>query len=266
MSDSRHHLVRALPAICLIVGVCLGLAGCSSDSGSSGAGGNRLANASEVLGPGQEQESTADYSKIDPETLTVEQFYDDSVYPEQYRIQWADQVIEERTTPELLAEIEEKLAGGHREPLGPLVPASIDNTGDEILVQQSVAGYIASKEPNPDMGRKLLAGFISPDNPGFEGAKNQLGGGQFPVLATYAVNVEANDYSKKKETPVFTETAIGNYAPNGTPSKLMTIMNTFNSESTQVTDKYESGRWIVVNTISFPDSNWIAHPDEVAVK
>ena len=32
---------------------------------------------------------SADYSKIDPSSLTVGQFFDDSVYPEEYRIKWA---------------------------------------------------------------------------------------------------------------------------------------------------------------------------------
>jgi hypothetical protein len=221
---------------------------------------NPVASAPEIAGQG------IDYTKIDPATLTVDQFYDDATYPEQYRIQWADKIIQERTTPELIEEINELLKGDHRDPITMPVPASVNNTGDQILTQQTVAGYIASTTTIPDEGRKLLAGFLSRENPGFNSAENQLGGGQKPVLATYYVAVESNNYSQKMESPVFTQIAIGDYIPNGTPSKLMTIMNSFDGKVSQTTEKFEDGRWIVANTINFPDSNWVAHPSQISTQ
>jgi hypothetical protein len=233
----------------------------AQDDGSDTTSDLMIAPDQEDLGDGSE--SDRNYDDVDPATLTVDQFYSDSVYPEEYRVRWADEVIQERTTPELLEEIGASLRSDNREPLGRLVPASINNTGDEILAQQTVAGYIASTASTPDEGRKLLAGFLSPDNPGFDGAKDQLGGGQKPVLATYFVGT---NNGVKFESPVFRESAVGSYVPNGTPSKLLTIINTFDGTPSQITLKFYEGRWITVNTIERGDLDWILRPDQANVR
>jgi hypothetical protein len=220
--------------------------------------------------PGQENLApvaveTKDFSEVDPSTLTVDQFYTDSEYPEEYRIKWADEIIQERTTPQLLEEIDTLLKGGNRDPLGPLVPASVDNTGDEILTQQTVAMFIASKASTPDEARKLIAAFASRENPGFTTMGNQMGAGQDPILATYQVGRKNTD-APAQETPVFYQTAIGNYTPNGVPSKLIKARNKFDNVYSEVTVKFVENRWITVNTINDRSLDWIMSPQDAQVR
>lgn len=220
---------------------------------------------SEGQGQGVTTMESIDYSKVDPNTLSVEQFYDDTTYPEEYRIRWARDIIEERTTPALLAEIQAKLAGGNRPALGELVAASANNTGDEIMVQNTVAGYIASTEADPEKGRKLLAGFLSSENPELEKAQDQLGGGKNPVLATYIV-ARADTTLPPYETPTFYNTPVGDYNPNGTPSKFMMVQNVFDGKFSEVTVKFEEGRWVTVDTIPVGDADWVKEPQSLDVQ
>lgn len=225
------------------------------------------ASTSAPLVPGEGGSRGIDYSKIDPNTLTVDQFYNDSVYPEAYRIRWANKIIQERATPQKIAEMNALMARANKRPLGEIVPASEKNTGDQILAQQSLAGYIASTDPNPTTGKKLLAGFLSPENPGFESAKEQIGGGQDPVAATYVVAGGSMVGGRNpQETPTFYQTAINDYAPNGVPSKFMKIRNTVNDKYSEVTVKYSEGRWITVDTIAESSPDWIMSPQEITVK
>ena len=214
-----------------------------------------------------ETNGSIDYSKVDPNTLTVDQFYDDATYPEAYRIRWANKIIQERATPQKIAEMNALMARANKRPLGEIVPASENNTGDQILAQQSLAGYIASTDPNPTTGRKLLAGFLSSENPGFEKAKGQIGGGQDPVAATYVVaGGPMVGGSEPKETPTFYQTAINGYTPNGIPSKFINIRNTVNNNYSAITVKFTENRWVTVNTISGDSPDWIMNPQNITVE
>lgn len=216
--------------------------------------------------------SSGDYSKVDPNALTVDQFYDDAVYPEAYRVRWANKIVRDRTTPAVLAQIDAIFTKSGRPSLASqtgvsLVAASKANTGNEILMQQTVAGYISSIEPNPELGRKLIASFISTENPGFEKSLAQRGAGQAPVLAVYQVAGTATG-GVAQETAVFYQTAIGTYAPNGMPSKFMKISPKYATgdlKYSEITVRFFEGSWQTVNTIPESSPNWVMKPQDMRV-
>ncbi|MCA4995110.1 hypothetical protein HWD35_10340 [Tsukamurella tyrosinosolvens] len=203
---------------------------------------------------------SGDYSKIDPNALTVDQFYDDVVYPEEYRINWADKIIKERT-PDAIPAINRLLAQGNRDPLYPYVQPSLENSGLEILTQQTIVGYIASVAVTPDEGRKLLAASYHPDNPGLDTTMGQIGGGQKPIVGTF--QVWTDNSGKAMESPTFKTLVVGGYSPGGVPSKLLLVNNKLTQVKTERFVQFKYGRWITVKTITTNDPNWVVYPENI---
>ena len=173
LESSPMKLVRIFTLVALTVAL---LAGCGGNKDSDGtprtSDGDR-----ETSAPvkSAHAEDGQDYSAVNPDTLTSDQFFDDLIYPEKYRVSWASKTLDQKTTPEVVSQMNALLASDGRDQLGTIVPASPDNTGNEILARQSLATYIASTEPDPERGRKLLAAVVSPKNPGFTDLMAQLG-------------------------------------------------------------------------------------------
>ena len=214
---------------------------------------------SQPYNPG-ETNSSIDYSKVDPSTLTVDQFYDDSVYPEAYRIRWADKIVDERTKNAIPA-INSLLAQGNRDPITRYVEPSINNTGQEIVTQQTIVGYIASIASTPDEGRKILAASYQSENPGLQTTMEQIGGGQKPIVGTY--EVWTNNGSQLMESPVFSNRVVADYQPNGIPSKIMVLNNKLTQDKSERIVQFKEGRWITVKSITTNNPSWVTAPEAI---
>ena len=204
---------------------------------------------------------SGDFSKVDPNTLTVDQFYDDSVYPEAYRIRWADKIVDERTKNAIPA-INSLLALDKADPLTPYAQPSLENTGQEIVTQQTIVEYIASVATTPDEGRKILAAAYQADNPGLDKTMGQIGGGQKPIAATFEIWTNNNNVSM--ESPVFRNKVIANYTPNGNPSKIMVTNNKFTQGKSERIVQFKEGRWVTVKSIGTGDPDWVAEPERIS--
>ncbi|MCA9324814.1 hypothetical protein KDA23_01960 [Candidatus Saccharibacteria bacterium] len=213
--------------------------------------------------PGQEGVAQdVDYSKVDVKTLTVDEFYNDAIYPQEYRIKWANEIIKERQDA-AYAELNSTLVNSGFQPLGPLVEPSVNNTGDEILVQQAVIDYIASTAPTVDEGKKLMAAVADESLSTFDEALENIGDKK--VISPHRVLVAAKT-SKPIESPVFSQVAVGDYKPNGVPSKIMSVNNEISGEASQITVRFVGGRYITHSTIRDGDPNWITYPEQLSDK
>lgn len=211
--------------------------------------------------PGTEGTSQeVDYSQVDVQTLTVDEFYDDSIYPQEYRIKWANEIIEQREE-QAHAELSSILEKSGYPALGPLVEPSEGNTGPEIMVQHDVINYIASTTANPTEGMKLLA--ASSDYEISQRVSDTFG--QEPIIAFHTVpyNSETNELM---ESPVFSQAVVGDYSPNGTPSKIVVFNNGINGESSESIERFVSGRWITHDTMGPGDPDLITNPQEITDK
>ncbi len=222
--------------------------------------GNGDRNTTAPYNPG-ETNGSIDYSKVDPNTLTVDQFYDDATFPESYRIRWADKIVNERTKAAIPA-INNLLALDKRDPLTSYAKPSLDNTGQEIVTQQTIVDYIASTATTPDEGRKILAAAYRADNPGLDGLMGQIGGGQKPVVATYKIYVDPRT-KKASESPIFKTSVVGGYNPENNPSKVLLTQNTFTRGYNERFVQFKEGRWIAVKSITETDGNWITDPENI---
>ena len=222
-----------------------------------------------------EASPSVDYESIDVSTLTVDQFYDDTVYPETYRVRWAHKELRNRQTPELIKGFLDILENDKRLPMPQLVDIdfenpkpiepSLDNNGDEILWMQSLDTYTASLEPDPNVGRKLLAGTVGEENPGFYEAQSQMDSNKEPVTATYRIS-RSDTSLPGRETGVFYETVVGNYTPNGVPSKFLQIKNTYDNSYSEIIVNYVENQWVTVDIIALDSGDWIMHPEELILK
>ncbi|MBH1957005.1 hypothetical protein I8H84_05505 [Candidatus Saccharibacteria bacterium] len=201
---------------------------------------------------------------IDLDTLTVDQFYNQSNISEAQRIEWCKPIIEART-PQAIEDIGVALSRSNRQPLMSLSQSSIDNTAQEIMTQHTVASWIASNTPTMDEGKKLLSCVVSPDASTFGGALSQIGNKKGPILS---VNVVPEDpiVGKSMETPVFSQSAFGNYVPNGTPSKIALNYNSVTAEVSEVILKFVNDQWIIHDVFSEKDPRWVVHPSELSLK
>ena len=207
--------------------------------------------------PGADTEGQGvDYSKIDVNTLTVDEFYDDAKYPQEERVKWANEIIKQRQDV-AYAEINTYLTEHGWPTMGPLVEPAVGNTGDEILVQHTVAEYIASTAPTPDEGRKLMAAVIDESVSTFDEAMEDIADEK---TIGYNRVKQAADTSEAIESPVFTTLTLGDYRAEGVPSKVMNIGNVITEERNQIIVRFVGGRYITVSTIPSGDSNWIKNP------
>lgn len=197
-----------------------------------------------------------DYSKIDVQTLTVDEFYDDAKYPQEYRIKWANEIINEREQ-EAYDEINTLLREyGHPE-MTPLVEPSESNTANEILVQLTVNQYIASTTPSIDEGKKLLAAVVDPSSPTFDDILANIEPGDDYVLNYNRVKVSSDDTTF--ESPIFRSVAIGNYSPQGTASKIMNVGNVISGDRHQMIVRFVGGRYIIRDSVD-TSNRWIDDP------
>lgn len=215
----------------------------------------------ELVGAGQE---TRTETVLDPDTLTADQFYNQSNISEAQRIEWCKPIIEART-PQAIEDIGVALSRSNRQPLMSLSQPSIDNTAQEIMTQHTVASWIASNTSTMDEGKKLLSCVVSPDASTFGGALSQIGNKKGSVLS---VNVVPEDpiVGKSMETPVFSQSAFGNYVPNGTPSKIALNYNSVTAEVSEVILKFVNDQWIIHDVFSEKDPRWVIHPSEINLK
>ena len=216
-----------------------------------------------------------DYSAIDVSTLTTEQFYDDRIYPEQYRIRWAHQELRRRQTPELISGFLDILTKDKRLPVAQLVEinfqmpepvtSSLENNGDEILWMRDLDTYTASIETDPNVGRKLLAGVIAKESEGFDRLLAQIGTNNHePITATYRVG-RSDVMLPGMETGVFYQTAVGNYVPNGVPSKLIAAKNTYDNTYSEIIVQFKEGQWVAAHIILETSSDFINRPQDLLV-
>lgn len=205
-------------------------------------------------------EASRDFSKIDPNTLTVEQFYDDAVYPQEYRIKWANEVIKQREQ-KAHDELSSILVQHGYPALKPLVAPNLNNTGTDIVVQHDVINYIASTDQNATEGMKLLA--ASSDYELAEKAFATVGKEQAVTFHTVPQNSETGSHI---ESPVFSHTVAGNYAPNGIPSKVLVYTNGVTSESSESIERFIGGRWVTHDVMGPNDPGVITNPQEVTDK
>lgn len=199
--------------------------------------------------------------QVVPAELTDDQFYDDSILSESRRIHWADGIVDERGA-KAYDEINSILISHKHDALHEYIEPSESNTGNEILTQQSVVNYVASTAITPDEGRKILAAYTAPENPGFETSMNQVGGGGGAIVTSYEVVTDNDGISL--ESPVFHRTPVGTYTPDGRPSKVITVRNKLTQKVSQVTVSFTDGRWITRNTIGPEDQTaWIVYPERM---
>lgn len=204
--------------------------------------------------------SGTDYSKIDVESLTVDQFYNDAIYPQEYRIKWANEIIKERGQ-ELHDDLSSILVQHGYPALGPLVTPDLNNTGREILVQHDVVNYMASVDSNLTEGKKLLA--ASSD---YELSEKVFAtSGKGPAVAFHLVpqNSQTGSYM---ESPVFSHAAVGNYSPNGVPSKILVYTNGVTGESSESIERFVGGRWVTYRVMGTNDPGLITNPQQIADK
>lgn len=224
-----------------------------------------------------ESPQNINYSEIDVSTLNVDQFYDDSVYPEAYRIKWAHEQLRQRQTPELISDFLAILKSDKRLPdlnfvsidfnnPKPIEP-SLENTGDEILFQQGLDRYTASIETDPNVGRKLIAGVITEEaGTSFDRQLAQVGNTQGePIDAMYRVS-RSDTTLPGQETDVFYETAVADYVPNGKPSKFMKTFNPYDNSFSEIAVQFKENQWVTAYVILEDSSDWIMRPEELAVK
>lgn len=214
--------------------------------------------APEIPGQGSTSGShEVDYSKIDAQTLTVDQFYDDSIYPQEYRVKWANEIIKQREQ-QAHAELSSILVQHGHPALGPLVTPDINNTVDEIMVQHDVVNYIASTSPNPTEGRKLLVASAD-----YELSRHTFATiGKEPMVTFHRV-VRDGDTNQPLESPVFKDVAAGNYTPNGTLSKIAIIQDGITNESSEVIERFIGGRYVTHDTMKPGDSGIVKHPEQI---
>ena len=260
-TDKKNPWVKrgiATVAGALAIGVGIGVVHNNAEKSapentSSGAnGGDRTASAPVVPG-----ETARDYSNVDPNTLTVDQFYNDSTYPQEYRIKWANEIIKQREQ-QAHAELSSILVEHGYPALGALVEPDVNNTGNEILVQHDVINYIATSDPNQTEGKKLLAASVSSDI-----AEHVFATwGEGPTVAFHKVPQDSstNTYI---ESPAFSHTIVNNYAPNGVPSKIISYTNGITSEGSQSIEQFVGGRWITHHTMKPGDPNIVKYPEQV---
>jgi len=217
---------------------------------------------------GERYPSETDFSKVDPDSLTVDQFYDDTVYPQEYRIKWADTIIRPREQ-QAYDRLNSLITGHGFPPLSfytnsGLVEPSVDNTGDQLGVQQSVIAYIASTDPLPDRGRKLLAAAF--EGQVLENVLAHIGAGKEPIEDFFGVSTIGDNY-EKEESPVFKHSAVGDYVPNDVPSKVFNRVWVLSpsgvTDRSQAIVRFVAGRWIVHESIKPGNPNWVTYPAQI---
>jgi hypothetical protein len=225
------------------------------------AGSQPVATAEAVPGA-MNTEQEVDYSKIDVQTLTVDEFYDDATYPQEQRIKWANEIIEQRQDA-AYAEINTFLKEHSYPELGPLVDPAEDNTGNEIMVQHAVINYIASTAPTISEGQKILAATADAELRTLDDAIENIGENR--VVSAHTVAVDSAT-SKPIESPIFTQIAVGDYKPNGVPSKVLSIGNIMSGENSQIIVRFVGGRYITHSVLADGDPDWISYPEQLADK
>ena len=265
---SRSKAVAALVGVA-VMGPAV-LVGCSSKSPNAETpAGGEPTSIVDNAGVGTD----ADYLSVDVSTLTVDEFYDDSVYPESYRIGWAHNALRSRQTPDLIRGFLDILQKDKRLPQrvaidfsnpAPIEP-SLQNSGDEILYQQGLDRYTASIETDPNVGRKLLAGVGTEQDPGFDRLLGQLGSNQEPITAMYRVG-GSDTTLPGQETGVFYETVVANFAPSGVPSKFIKCKNAYDNSYTEIAVQFKENQWVTVYVIFENSSDWIMRPEDLVLE
>lgn len=260
-----QKLIGAVAGAALLAGGVVFGAFKGAESGSKSTehiAGSNIGNAAPAM-PGIEGlsgDSETDYSKVDAQSLTVDQFYNDAIYPKELRIKWASEIVKQR---ELQAynDLNKILTDHGNPPLKPLVEPNTDNTGNEIMVQHNVVDYIASTDPNPTEGAKILAAaqdYLSPSEISSLLAKG-------PIV-TFNTVPQTSDTNLSLESRVFKNTVVGDYAPNGVQSKIVININGITSAPSQTVEQFIGGRYITTDTKRTSDPDWILHPESISDK
>ncbi|KAA0077241.1 hypothetical protein CIW52_32185 [Mycolicibacterium sp. P9-64] len=131
-----------------------------------------------------------------------------------------------------------------------LVEPSEQMTGDQINDLASSIGYFIEHTGLDENNRvKLLAAVVSPDFPYFQSAIRDGGsrlnlGGLNDVLG--------RDTGNPRESPIFSVTAVGDYIPKGTPSKVMDMMPTTipngSEKEVQIVYQFIDGKPVLART------------------
>ncbi len=197
-----------------------------------------------------------DYSKIDVQTLTVEEFYDDNIYPQEYRVQWANEIIKEREQ-QAYAELNQITISNNLQPLSQLVAPNINNKGQDIVLQHDIIQYIASTAPTADEGKKIMAAYGS-----YEIVQNIFPAidKREPITTSTTVPWGAEG---PLESPVFSQTAVGDYKPEGKSSILLIKMNDYSNVATQTIEQFVGGRYITVDAKNTSDPDWVIEPRSI---
>ena len=253
----------------LAIGVGIGVVHNNSEkstpenSSSGASGGDRTASAPVVPG----QESVKDYSSIDPNTLSQAEFF--STYPEELRIKWATEYVNEHFN-ESLQGLNKHLSDYNRTLLPEIVPNHLSEDSDinDILNYQAVVNWMAAKLPQNDKER-VLSAIVDTESANRQDIMNNV---KTDSSATWEVTVGdvVGDTAGEKRliSPKFEETPVQGYNPNGSPSYIAVITNIHLQSASEITLRYTHNQW-VLNSVLSPKTDmdrWITDPTSLQVR
>ncbi len=220
---------------------------------------------SAVDDPGQQDERA--YVNVDPKTLSQSEFF--SSYPEELRIKWATEYVNEHFG-EALHGLKEHLAEYNRTSLPESVPSHLSEDTDinDILNYQAVVNWMAAKLPKNDKER-VLSAIVDTESPNRQEIMDNV---KQDSSGTWEVTVgEVTGDTKGEKRLIsskFKETPVRGYDPNGSPSYIAVVTNIHTQSASEITLRYAYGQW-VLNTVLSPKTDmerWITDPESLQVR
>jgi len=204
---------------------------------------------------------------VDPNTLSQVEFF--SSYPEELRIKWATEYVNEHFN-ESLQSLNKHLSDYNRTLLPENVPDHLSEDSDinDILNYQAVVNWMAAKLPQNDKER-VLSAIVDTESTDRQDIMNNV---KADSSATWEVTVGdvTGDTAGEKRliSPRFKETSVQGYSPNGSPSYIAVITNIHLQSASEVTLRYTHNQWVLSSVLS-PETDmdrWITDPASLQVR
>lgn len=244
--------------------------------------GSHPAATAEAIPDGDVQAHSERPAGMTADTATPQQFYNDALFSDKERVEWADQQLSTpselnprmSTQADALERLKTNIAANHRPPLeilfggASLVTPNVNNSANEVNYQHAVILAAALYEPNISKAEKMVAaGYADDEVKKLDGSlvSSLVSAHKLPEAERLGLDVEIAYTPNVSDTPGVIVDLASKVTTTTTPTRIAYLTDSQKSASgrpdTEIRQSFMNGRWVETGVVAEGGAGWIPAPE-----